>query len=74
MADQKIDAKGLQCPGPIVATFKAMKEMQAGDGLTVEATDRGFIKDIEAWCHKTGNKLLSLEDANDVITAKIEKV
>ena len=74
MADQHIDAKGLQCPGPIVATFKAMKEMQSGDGLTVEATDRGFLKDIEAWCHKTGNKLLSLEEADNVITAKLEKV
>jgi len=72
MADTKIDCKGLQCPGPIVTTFKTMKELQAGDILTVEATDRGFLKDIQAWCHKTGNKLLSLDDG-DVITARIEK-
>jgi TusA-related sulfurtransferase len=72
MADTQIDCKGLQCPGPIVTTFKTMKDMQPGDVLTITVTDRGFLKDIEAWCRKTGNKLLSL-DEGDIITAQIQK-
>ncbi|MDI3481799.1 MAG: tRNA 2-thiouridine synthesizing protein [Tepidanaerobacteraceae bacterium] len=72
MAEINIDAKFLQCPGPIVQLFNAVKSVQSGDVIIVEATDRGFYKDVQAWCRKTGNELLSLEDG-DVIVAKVKK-
>jgi len=54
----QLNACGLQCPGPIMQVFKAMKEMDDGQILEVTATDPGFSKDIKAWCNKTGNTLL----------------
>lgn len=54
----QINACGLQCPGPIMQVFKAIKEMNEGEVLEVTATDPGFSKDIKAWCKKTGNTLL----------------
>ncbi|WP_422447620.1 sulfurtransferase TusA family protein [Thermoanaerobacterium sp. DL9XJH110] len=72
MAEIKIDAKCLQCPGPIVQLFNAARNAKSGDIIVVEATDRGFYKDVQAWCRKTGNELISLEDG-DVIVARVKK-
>jgi TusA-related sulfurtransferase len=72
LAEIKIDAKFLQCPGPIVQLFNAVKSSQSGDIIVVEATDHGFYKDVQAWCKKTGNELVSLIDG-DVIVAKVRK-
>jgi tRNA 2-thiouridine synthesizing protein A len=58
MADQVLDAKGLNCPLPILRTKKALKEMAAGATLEVQATDPGAVKDFEAFCRTTGNELL----------------
>lgn len=73
MAEKYINARGLQCPGPIVQLFQAAKTAASGDILVVEATDGGFKKDVVAWCKKTGNELLSLEDNDGVLTARIRK-
>lgn len=59
--DRTVDARGLQCPGPIAQVFHAITEMQKGQLLEVLATDPGFSKDITAWCSKTGNTLVSSE-------------
>jgi len=74
MAEIKINAKGLQCPGPIVQLFTQIKQLSPGDVVEIEATDHGFIKDVAAWCKKTGNKLLSVEEKDNIISARIEKV
>lgn len=73
MAEKIINARGLQCPGPIVELFKAVKAADSGDSITIEVTDCGFSKDINAWCKKTGNELLSLEEDSGVIKAVIRK-
>jgi peroxiredoxin family protein len=41
--------------------------------ITVKATDFGFTSDVKAWADRTGNKLLSVDAANGVITAKVQK-
>lgn len=69
----KVDACGLQCPGPILRLYNMMKEMNTGDVVTVQATDYGFTSDVEAWCNTTGNSLLDLETTDGVITARIQK-
>ena len=74
MAEVKIDARGLQCPAPIMRLFVKIKEAQPGDEILIDATDHGFISDINAWCAKTKNELVSLSDAEGVITARIRKV
>ncbi|MCK9365745.1 MAG: sulfurtransferase TusA family protein [Metallibacterium scheffleri] len=64
MADQMLDAKGLNCPLPILRTKKALKDMAIGDVLTVQATDPGAVKDFEAFCRTTGNELVDSSNAN----------
>jgi tRNA 2-thiouridine synthesizing protein A len=61
---QRVDARGLSCPLPIVKTAQAMKGLAAGQQLEVLATDPGSVKDFEAWATSTGNPLLaqSVED------------
>ena len=63
MADQVLDAKGLNCPLPILKAKKALKELPTGGTLEILATDPGSIKDFEAFCRTTGNELV--EQSND---------
>ncbi|SOC03812.1 tRNA 2-thiouridine synthesizing protein A [Rhodobacter sp. JA431] len=58
MADQVLDAKGLNCPLPILRAKKAIKEMTAGQVLEIQATDPGAVKDFEAFCRTTGNEMV----------------
>lgn len=73
MAEILLNCKGLQCPGPIMQVYKAAKEAQEGDIIVVKVTDRGFAKDIQAWCKKTGNELVELKESENEIQAKIQK-
>ena len=54
MADVVLDAKGLNCPLPILRAKKALKDMATGQTLEVQATDPGAVKDFEAFCRTTG--------------------
>jgi tRNA 2-thiouridine synthesizing protein A len=58
MADQLLDAKGLNCPLPILKAKKALTAMPIGGTLEVLATDPGAVKDFEAFCRTTGNTLV----------------
>ena len=71
----KLDACGLQCPGPIRRVFEKMAKLKDGDILEVRATDPGFKKDIASWCDKTGNTLLKGEYERETkqIVALIQK-
>jgi len=59
MADQVLDAKGLNCPLPILKTKKMIKSMSPGQVLQVLATDPGSVADMAAFCNQTGNELVS---------------
>lgn len=69
----KIDACGLQCPGPIMATFKAVETLKDGDLIDIEATDSGFGRDIEKWCLSTGNTLVKNEKDGKIYRATVRK-
>lgn len=69
----ELDACGLQCPGPIVAVYKRMQTLEAGDRLQVQATDPGFARDVAAWAEQTGNTLVDLQRGQGRITAMIRK-
>lgn len=73
MAQYEINARGLQCPGPIVKLFNQSKTAEPGDIIKIEVTDIGFKKDVLAWCKKTGCELVELKEENDVISATIKK-
>ncbi|NNC36443.1 MAG: sulfurtransferase TusA family protein [Hyphomonadaceae bacterium] len=74
MADETLDAKGLNCPLPILKAKKSLKGMENGKVLEILATDPGAIKDFEAFCRATGNKLLSSEQDGDIYKFEIERV
>lgn len=73
MADQNLDAKGLNCPLPILRAKKALKGMDAGQTLSIEATDPGSAKDFESFCNQTGNKLVSSSEEGGVYRFEICK-
>ncbi|MDP7548317.1 MAG: sulfurtransferase TusA family protein [Alphaproteobacteria bacterium] len=64
MADLQLDAKGLNCPLPILRAKKAIKGMDTGATLEVEATDPGSVKDFAAFCRVTGNELVESSEAD----------
>lgn len=63
MADHTLDAKGLNCPLPILRARKALKEVPADGTLEILATDPGSVADFQAFCRQTGNELV--EHAED---------
>ncbi len=58
VADQLLDAKGLNCPLPILKAKKALTALPPDGILEIHATDPGAVKDFEAFCRSTGNTLL----------------
>ena len=55
---RELDARGLNCPLPILKTKKALAEMKSGEVLRVVATDPGSVRDFQAFARQTGNQLL----------------
>ena len=55
---QSVDARGLACPLPILRAKKALATMASGEVLQVLTTDRGALRDFQAFCRQTGNALL----------------
>jgi len=66
--DKELDARGLNCPLPILRAKKALADMQAGQVLRIVATDPGSVKDFQAFCKQTSHTLLEQSDAEKVYT------
>ncbi|MDI3534469.1 MAG: tRNA 2-thiouridine synthesizing protein [Thermosediminibacterales bacterium] len=73
MKELYINARGMQCPGPIMQLHKTLKDAEPDTEVVIEVTDSGFKKDVQAWCKKTKNELVSLNEEDGVIIAKIKK-
>ncbi len=56
--DKELDARGLNCPLPILKAKKALTDMQSGQTLRVVSTDAGSVRDFQAFAKQTGNELL----------------
>ena len=69
----KINACGLQCPGPIMQVKKAMDTLAPGEQVEIVATDAGFARDASAWCDTTGNRLIGSHEEKGRYTVTIEK-
>ena len=70
---QELDARGLNCPLPILRTKKAINGLTSGHVLKVIATDPGSVKDMEAFCKQTGNAMISTAEAGGEYTFMIQK-
>lgn len=56
--DREVDARGLNCPLPILRAKKALAELQSGQVLKIVCTDPGSVRDFQAFARQTGNVLL----------------
>ncbi|RAK19385.1 rhodanese-related sulfurtransferase [Anoxybacillus vitaminiphilus] len=68
-----LDAKGLSCPMPIVKTKKAMEELDPGQVLEVQATDKGSLADIQGWAKNTGHQYIGTIEEGDVLKHYLRK-
>lgn len=68
-----LDARGLNCPLPILKTKKALAEMATGEVLRVQATDPGSVRDFQAFSKQTGNHLVSQSEENAVFTFYMQR-
>lgn len=57
--DKELDARGLNCPLPILRAKKALSTMISGQVLRIVATDPGSVKDFQHFARQTGNELLA---------------
>jgi tRNA 2-thiouridine synthesizing protein A len=71
--DKELDARGLNCPLPILRSKKTLNEMTSGQVLKIIATDPGSVKDFAAFAKQTGNELMSSAEAAGEYTFMIKK-
>ncbi len=71
--DKELDARGLNCPLPILRAKKSLTDMQSGQVLRIVATDPGSVKDFQAFAKQTGNELLSHSETNKEFTFLMKK-
>ncbi|MGM0827802.1 MAG: sulfurtransferase TusA family protein [Bacillota bacterium] len=68
-----LDAKGLACPMPIVKTKKAMNNLEAGQVIEIQATDKGSKADLQAWAKNSGHDYLGTIEEGDVLKHFVRK-
>mgnify|MGYP005865822797 CR=1 FL=1 len=73
-ANLTLDLKGLLCPIPVVKMAQAIKTVPVAGVIEATATDPGVMADIPAWCRTTGQKLVSMERQDKVITFVVQRV
>ena len=71
--DRSLDARGLNCPLPVLKTKVLLNTMKPGEVLLVEATDPHATIDFQAYCARTGHELLNVEEADGVIVFHIKR-
>ena len=67
MATKTLDAKGLNCPLPVLKAKKSIKGLETGDTLEVLSTDPGSVSDFDSFCKATGDQLLEQAKESDGI-------
>jgi tRNA 2-thiouridine synthesizing protein A len=71
--DKELDARGLNCPLPILRAKKALNELEGGQVLRIVATDPGSVKDFQAFAKQTGNELLESNEAEGEFSFLLKK-
>lgn len=68
-----LDTKGFNCPIPVLKARRAMRTLEAGDELTLLATDPASMIDVPHFCNTTGHELLESSEDDGVFTYRIRK-
>jgi tRNA 2-thiouridine synthesizing protein A len=66
--DREVDARGLNCPLPILKAKKALSELGSGQVLKVLSTDPGSLRDFQAFARQTGNEMVGQSEADRIWT------
>jgi len=69
----EVDARGLQCPLPLLKAKKALNALPGGGLLRVLATDTGSVRDFRVFCEQSGTALLESREADGVYTYVLRK-
>ncbi|AAK42201.1 SirA family protein [Sulfolobus islandicus Y.G.57.14] len=69
-----LDARGMYCPGPVLETAKAIKQINVGEVLEILATDPAAKPDIEAWARRTGNQVVDIQQQGGVTRILIKRM
>lgn len=72
-ADKVLDVKGLLCPLPVIKLSKAIKEIEVGQVIEMQATDPGAQPDMDAWAKNTGHELMESKVDGDVFLFWVRK-
>ena len=72
--DQELDARGLNCPLPILRAKKTLNAMTGGQIVKIMATDPGSVKDFEAFAKQTGNELLDSSELDGEFHFMLKKI
>jgi len=74
MANQKVDARRLLCPMPVIRLQEHVDKANPGDTISIEFTDPGGRHDIPAWCRINGHKLIEDSELEDGFRITVEVV
>ena len=74
MPNAFLDAKGLNCPLPILRAKKAIQDIEVNGLLDIHATDPGSVKDFAAFCRSTGNELVSSSQEGNIFMFTIKRL
>ena len=72
-ADKTLDAKGLDCPMPLLKAKKAMEALESGQILEILGTDEGSKIDLPGWCERVGHAFLGVKEERDSFKFYIKK-
>lgn len=72
--DEVLDCFGLLCPMPVIQTSKKIKDMEIGQVLEVQSTDKGILQDMPAWCRQTGQEFIGSEEDGEIYRVFIKKL
>ncbi len=73
MSEQELDARGLACPLPVLRARKFLRTMKAGQRMRLLATDAGAVRDVDAMCEATGDRLVESSETDGEFVFVIEK-
>ncbi len=71
--DTELDARGLNCPLPVLRARKVMRALTPGTVLRLLATDPGAVHDVAAMCEHTGDRLIERKEKDGIFIFRIEK-
>lgn len=71
--NEVLDAKGLACPMPIVKTKKALKDLEPGQVMEIQATDKGSTADLKAWAGSSGHQYLGTTEEDGILKHYVRK-